>query len=106
MSERPARKPIERAWRVIEALTGHAADGRRLTDISTAVESIPSTTLRDLQDLEQLGLVSRVPGRDDAWRLTPRIVRVAVGTQQELGRLQQRLDDINRNYLAGTGRLN
>lgn len=100
-------KPVERSWRVLEALEGHLADGRRLSDIATAVQAIPSTALRDLQELERIGLVQRVPGRDDAWRLAPRIVRFAVAAQHEMARVRQRLDDIERNYLAGSaGRLN
>lgn len=93
-------KPVDRAFRVVEALAGHAAAGRRLAEVAAVVEAIPSTTLRDLQDLEQIGMVQRVPGRDDCWRLTPRIVRIAVATQHELARLRDRLEEIERNYLG------
>lgn len=93
-------KPAARALSVLEALAGHCTDGRRLGEVAADVNSIPSTALRDLQDLEQLGYVQRVPGRDDCWRLTPRLVRIAVATQHELARIKQRLDDIERNYLS------
>lgn len=93
-------KPAARALAVLEALAGHSTDGRRLGEVAADVKSIPSTALRDLQDLEDLGYVQRVPGRDDCWRLTPRLVRIAVATQHELARIKQRLEDIERNYLG------
>lgn len=104
MTDRTQKKPVERAWRLIEALAGHAATGRRLNALSTHLEQLPSTTLRDLQDLESIGLVQQVPGVEGSWRLTSRITRIAVATQAEYVRLQQRVDEFNTNYLAGTGR--
>jgi DNA-binding IclR family transcriptional regulator len=93
-------KALARAFGVLESLAGHASEGRRLGDIAKAVGSIPSTALRDLQELEQVGMVQRIPGREDCWRMTPRIVRFAVATQHELARLRQRLEDIEASYLG------
>lgn len=89
---------LGRAFQVIEALSGHAADGRRLRDVAQAVQQSAPTTLRDLQALEALGFAQRIPGREDCWRLTPRLVRIAVAHQQELARMQHRLDELNRSY--------
>lgn len=90
--------PVTRAWKVIEALAGHTVDGRRLKDVAATVEQSSGTTLRDLQVLEDLGLTQRIPGRDDCWRLAPRIVQIAHAHHHELARLQSRLDEIAARY--------
>lgn len=92
--------PVSRALAVIEALAGHAADGRRLREVADVVRQSAPTTLRDLQALEALGVSQRIPGREDCWRLTPRLVRIAVAHQHELARLQAKLDELTRNYGA------
>lgn len=90
--------PVQRAWNVIEALAGYTVDGRRLKEVSVAVNQSPSTTYRDLHVLEAMGLTQRIPGRDDCWRLAPRIVQIANAHHHELTRLQARLDEIAARY--------
>jgi DNA-binding IclR family transcriptional regulator len=93
-----APAPLARAWAVIQALAGHAFDGRRLKDVAEAVKQAPPTTLRDLEALEDLGLAERLPGRPDNWRLTARLVQLAHAHQHEMARLRERLDATDRNY--------
>lgn len=97
---RTVSAPVSRALAVIEAIAGFTADGRRLRDVADVVRQSAPTTLRDLQTLESLGIAQRIPGREDCWRLTPRLVRIAIAHQHELARLQQKLDELERNYGA------
>jgi DNA-binding IclR family transcriptional regulator len=93
-----APAPLARAWAVIQALAGHAFDGRRLKDVAEAVKQSPPTTLRDLEALEDIGLAERLPGRPDNWRLTARLVQLAFAHQHEIARLRERLDATDRSY--------
>lgn len=79
-------------------LQGHTFDGLRLTQIAQAMQTSASTTLRDLQILEDEGVAERIPGRDEYWRLSPRIVQIATAHRMELARLQQRLDELDQRY--------
>lgn len=89
---------VSRAWGVIQALSGQTYSGLRLGQVADLVKQSPSTTLRDLRALESLGLTERIPGSDENWRLSPRIVRIAIAHQTELAQLQQRLDDFTHRY--------
>ncbi|MEX3556679.1 MAG: hypothetical protein VB131_09255 [Burkholderia gladioli] len=44
------------------------------------------------------GLVERIPGRNDFWRLTPRIVEVARQTDIEFVQLRQRVAEHESRY--------
>lgn len=94
----PVTAAVARTLAVIEALAGHSFDGRRLKDVMDAVRQSGPTTLKDLQALESLGYAQRIPGRDDRWRLAPRLVRLAHAHQAEMARLRQRVDDTDHNY--------
>jgi DNA-binding IclR family transcriptional regulator len=89
---------LARTWAVLDVLNGHAFEGLRNQQIADAVSQSASTTLRDLQALEALGRVERIPGREECWRLSPRIVQMAIAHQNELARLQQRVDDFSNRY--------
>jgi DNA-binding IclR family transcriptional regulator len=89
---------VTRTLALIEALAGNVMDGVRLAPLAAQLQQHPPTTFRDLQGLEALGYVERIPGRDDCWRLTGRICRIAHLHREEMARHRQRLDDIDRNY--------
>lgn len=89
---------LTRAWAVIQALSGHAFEGRRLKDVAEAVQQSPPTTLRDLEALEDIGLAERMPGRPDCWRLSPRLVQLAHAHQAQMARLRERLDAFDHTY--------
>lgn len=91
-------QPVRRALRLLWILQGNTFHGLRLTQIAEAAKQSPSTTLRDLAVLVDEGVVERIPGRDDCWRLTPRIVQLAVAHQHEMSALQARLDETARRY--------
>lgn len=89
---------VARAFSLAEALAGHVVQGRRLKEIADVVRQLPSTTLKDLKGLESLGIAERIPGRDDCWRLTGRLVRIATHHRDELARWRAQLDEIDTNY--------
>jgi DNA-binding IclR family transcriptional regulator len=87
-----------RALRLIMRLSGHSFDGVALKALTDAVGEAAPTTLRDLQVLESEGYVERVPGRETFWRLSPRIVQVAIAHQAEVSRLQGSLASFENRY--------
>ncbi|MBN8637943.1 MAG: hypothetical protein J0M07_21670 [Anaerolineae bacterium] len=89
---------LARSWAVIEALAGHSAEGLRLAQGADAVRQSAPTTLRDLQALESLGRAERIPGKDERWRLSPRIVQLAIAHHNEVAREEQRLSDFKNRY--------
>lgn len=91
-------QPVSRALRLVFALQGHSFEGLRLKQLADVVGESSSTTLRDLQLLEREGMAERIPGRDENWRLTPRLVQVAIAHQIELDRLQNRLSEFQQRY--------
>lgn len=98
MSAAPTQAPVRRTLRIIFAMQGHAFEGLRLKQIADAVETTSSTVLRDLEVLQGEGIVERIPGREESWRLSPRLVQLAVAHQEEMRRLQQQLDQFNQRY--------
>lgn len=89
---------LTRSWAAIEALAGFSFEGRRLKDIAEIVGASAPTALRDLQALEALGRAERVPGKEDHWRLSPRLIQLALAHQQELLRLNQKVSEFTQRY--------
>lgn len=90
--------PVRRAVGLIFALQGQSFDGLRLAQLCTALGTTTSSTLRDLQALEALGITERIPGRDERWRLSPRLVQIAIAHQNELARLNARVSEFEQRY--------
>ena len=89
---------LVRARAVIEALSGHSYHGLRLQQVAEAVGQISSTTLRDLKALEAIGWAERAPDSEGCWRLSPRLVQLALAHQHEIERLNRRMDDFTNRY--------
>ncbi|WP_099481880.1 hypothetical protein, partial [Stenotrophomonas maltophilia] len=66
--------------------------------IADGIGESPSTTLRNLQRLAEDGLVERSPFDQDNWRLSPRIVQIALAHQAEVAREERQLDDFKNRY--------
>lgn len=93
-----AAAPVRRSFRLVFALQGHAFEGLRLKQLADMTGNPMHTTLRDLEVLADEGIVERVPGREDFWRLSPRLVQVAIAHQDEMRRLDQRVSDFQQRY--------
>lgn len=90
--------PISRAIGLLFILQGHNYTGLRLTQIAENVNAQKSTVLRNLQALESAGAVERVPGREEAWRLSPRIVQLAIAHYDEVEQQNKRRQDFIAAY--------
>lgn len=89
---------LARAKLIVEALAGHSFEGLRNKQIATAINDKEANSLRTLQRLESIGWTERVPGKQECWRLSPRLVQIAIAHQNELARLTQRVDDFTNRY--------
>ncbi|HEL4825926.1 TPA: hypothetical protein UOA02_000302 [Stenotrophomonas maltophilia] len=94
----PAQQPVRRALHLIFALQGHAFDGLRLKQLADSIKATPSTVLRDLEVLADEGIAERIAGRDEYWRLSPRLIQLARAHEQELARVRQRLEETEQRY--------
>jgi DNA-binding IclR family transcriptional regulator len=98
MSGAAPQQPVRRALAVIFALQGQSFAGLRLKQIADATRESASTTLRTLEVLADEGIVERIPGRDEFWRLAPRLIQLARAHEQEMARLRARLDETEQRY--------
>lgn len=97
-AETEAPGSLVRFKRVIEALSGHSFDGLRNKQVAEIVGQSAPTTFRDLRALEAVGWVERIPGQEEHWRLSPRLVQIAIAHHAERARLDQRVSDFNNRY--------
>lgn len=95
------KKPLEavrRAFRIVWLLQGHVFNGLRLTAIAEALKTAKPTVYRDLETLSDEGLAERIPGREDYWRLTPKLIQLARAHDQEMAQLRSRVEEIDQRY--------
>ncbi len=98
MSTANTMLPVRRAYRLLWALQGHSFDGLRLAQIARALDGSMTATLRLLETAADEGVVERIPGKDEYWRLTPRLVQVANAHGQEMDKLRRRMDEMDQRY--------
>ncbi len=89
---------LVRAKAVIEALAGHSFSGLRNQQVANAIHTSASTTFRTLEALEAMGWAERHPANPDCWRLSPRLMQIALAHHAELSRLTQSVDDFVQRY--------
>ncbi len=85
-------------FRLVFALAGHSIKGLALVQIAAMVEAHPATALRALQRLHGQGLAEPMPDVRGSWRLTPRLVQVALHHQAEIDAACQALSDFKQRY--------
>lgn len=98
MSEVKGSNNVRRSLKLIFILQGHSFQGLRLKQLAEAVQATPSTTLRDLEIMADEGVVERIVGREDYWRLSPRLVQTAHAHAEELSRLKSQLNEFDQRY--------
>ena len=77
MSNPQHHQSARRALRLQWILQGHAFDGLRLKQIAEALQVASPMALRDLQLLADEGIAERIPGNEECWRLTPKLIQLA-----------------------------
>lgn len=92
------RQSARRAVRALFILQGHVVDGLRLKQIAEALGTSMPNALRDLETLADEGLAERIPGREESWRLTPKIVQISRATEEEFARHRARLDELEHRH--------
>lgn len=97
-TDKKDRLSTRRALRAIWVLQGHTVEGLRLKAIAEALDTSMPNALRDLETLRDEGVAERIPGREDCWRLTPKIVQVARATGEEFARHRVALDKHEQRY--------
>lgn len=98
MSAPQQQQSARRALRLLWVLQGHAFDGVRLGQVADALQTSKPTALRDLGLLAEEGLAERIPGNEECWRLTPKLIQLARAHDDELRRVRQRVDEIDQRY--------
>lgn len=93
-----AQPGTRRALRLLWVLQGHSVDGLRLNQIAKTLAVPAPTALRDLRVLEDEGIAERIPGRDEYWRLTPRLVQLARAHDDDMRRARERIEEIDQRY--------
>lgn len=92
------RQSARRALRAIWILQGHTLEGLRLTQIAEGLKTSLPNALRDMGVLAEEGIAERIPGREEHWRLTPRIVQVSRATGEEFARARGKIDEFEQRY--------
>lgn len=87
-----------RALRLLCILQGNAFDGLRLKQIAEALQVADPTALRDLNLLADEGFAERIPGKEESWRLTPKVIQVARAHDDEMRRVRERIENIDQRY--------
>jgi DNA-binding IclR family transcriptional regulator len=93
-----AQAPMRRGFRLLFILQGFAFAGLRLKQIAEALQESPCTALRDLSIMAEEGIVERIPGAEECWRLSPKLAQIAVAHYEEMQRVEQRVAEINQRY--------
>jgi len=84
--------------RLLFGLAGHSRQGLRLKPLAEGIGESPSTTLRNLQRMAEDGLVERSPYDEDNWRLSPRVVQIALAHQEEVTKEERDLHEFKQRY--------
>lgn len=92
------KQAVRRALRLLWILQGHAFDGLRLKQIAEVLQASAPTALRDLEVLAAEGVAERIPGRDECWRLTPKLVQLARAHDDDMRRARARVDELDQRY--------
>ena len=93
----PDSEAVDRALRVIEALSGNAVNGMSPGDIARSAKATPAQVTRLLAQLIRRGVVetSRTEGR---YRLGPAIVQLARAHEIDLARAERELAEMRQRY--------
>lgn len=92
------RQSARRTLRILWILQGNNRNGLRLTQIAEALGTSMPNALRDLEVMKEEGVTERIPGRQDCWRLTPKLGQIAAAHAREVAREREALDEFDNRY--------
>ena len=87
-----------RAVQILLTLAGHEVRGLRTSEVSKSINVIASTTTRDLQVLMDEGVVERVPGQPDGWRLGPKLVQIGLAHINGMARIEHQIGEVKQRF--------
>lgn len=87
----------QRILKVLMCLFGHEIDGLAPGQVAKLAGITAGNVTRDLWNLEEAGLVERLPGGDKV-RISPQLGRKALAILHGLDRAKRQLDDITSRF--------
>lgn len=87
----------QRILKVMLCLFGHEIDGLKPGQVAKLAGISAENATRDLGNLEEAGLVERLPSGDKV-RIAPQFGRKALAILHSLDRAKRQLDDITHRY--------
>ena len=96
MATEQKKQGPRRAIRLLWILQGHAFQGLRLKQIQEALQTTASTALFDLQMLADEGVAERIPGKEDFWRLTPKLIQLARAHEADFNEVRRKIEEYDQ----------
>ena len=88
----------QRILKTLMCLFGHEIDGLTPGQVARLANTTPANATRDLWNLQEAGLVERLPG-GDAVRISPQLGRKALAVLHTFDRAQRSLSDLTSRYI-------
>ena len=88
----------QRVLRIIPVMAGHELDGIAPGGLAKKLQTTPSNISRDLRILQSEGFVELVPGLDNRWRLSPKMIQIARSHMMGIERMEARLKEVEQRY--------
>lgn len=88
--------PQQRALQILFLLAGREAEGLPQASIAKAIQTSGSRVHHDLRNLQHGGAIERLANGN--WRLSPRVVQIAIAHEAGLARLSSQLDELRNRY--------
>lgn len=96
-----AYKPSQSATKVLQIipmLSGKEFDGVRQSEIARALGVTDASVGNYMLTLSEQGFAERVPGREEAWRLGPKLIQISTNFQLALARYDQRGEEVKNRF--------
>ncbi len=88
----------QRILKVLMCLFGHEIHGLTPGQVAKLAAITPANATRDLWNLQEAGLVERLPG-GDALRIAPQLGRKALAVLHTFDRAKRNLSDLSSRYI-------
>ncbi len=91
----------QRILKVLLCLFGHEIEGLTPGQVAKLADTTAANATRDLWNLEEAGLVERLPNGDKV-RISPQLGRKALAVLHTFDRAQRNLTDLANRYTSST----
>lgn len=91
----------QRILKVLLCLFGHEIEGLTPGQVAKLADTTAANATRDLWNLEEAGLVERLPNGDKV-RISPQLGRKALAVLHTFDRAQRNLTDLANRYIPST----